>query len=186
MAGKPTNTALQAEVAAAVSAAPDGTPRGVIVRQFLNRGVSRASLYVWVERAMTGLAMNRLKGTHSPPIETDARVIRGLSGITKRDRASAPIRFLDILHRTIADLEALRAMAVSEDGKIRNVRLMLETADKIGRTLDRAARIGVIIRDIEADRAFMRDLADVIHRLPPHVGEPILAEMRELGHGAML
>jgi hypothetical protein len=113
-------------------------------------------------------------------------VIRGLSGITKRDRASAPIRFLDILHRTIADLEALRAMAVSEDGKIRNVRLMLETADKIGRTLDRAARIGVIIRDIEADRAFMRDLADVIHRLPPHVGEPILAEMRELGHGAML
>jgi hypothetical protein len=32
----------------------------------------------------------------------------------------------------------------------------------------------------------MRDLADVIHRLPPHVGEPILADMRELGHGAML
>jgi hypothetical protein len=180
MAGKPTNTALQAEVAAAVSAAPDGTPRGVIVRQFLNRGVSRASLYVWVERAMTGLAMNKAKGTHAPPIETDRRTMAALSVRP----AGGPIEFQAILNELIADTQMLRAMAKSEDGKIRNPRLLLEAVDKAGRTLDRAARIGAIIQNVEADRAFMRDLADVIHKLEPGVRDPILAEMRALGHEA--
>jgi hypothetical protein len=181
MAGKPTNTALQDEVAAAVAAAPDGTPRGVIVKQFLNRGVSRASLYVWIERAMTGLAMNKAKGTHAPPIETDRRTMAALSV-----KPPGPIQFQEILNELIVDCHMLRAMAKDETGKIRNPRLLLEAIDKAGRTLDRAARIGVIIQDIEADRAFMRDLADVIHRLEPEIREPILAQMRALGHGGVL
>lgn len=183
MAGKPTDTALQAEVAAAVAASPDGTRRGAIVQQFLNRGVSRASLYVWIERAMTGAAMNKIKGTHAPPIETDARAIRGLSALTRK---SGPIQFQEILHELIFDVQMLRAMAKDESGRIKNTRLLLEVVDKTGRTLDRAARIGAIIQNVEADRAFMRDLANVIHRLEPAIREPLLAEMRALGHGGML
>lgn len=179
MAGKPTDRALQDEVAAAVAAAPDGTRRGTIVQQFLNRGVSKASLYVWIERAMTGAAMNKIKGTHSPPIETDVRVIRGLSGAPANPEK--PIEFQKILNSLIGDLQMLRAMAKGEDGTVKNARLLLEAAEKIGRTLDRAARIGVVIQDVQAQGKYLNGLSDVIHEEDAVVRDRIFGKMRTRG-----
>lgn len=172
--------ALQREVAEAVAAAPDGTPRGVIVKQFMDRGASRATLYVWIERAMTGIAMNKIKGTHAPPIETDKRVIRGLSGKT-----SGPIDFQSILRELVNDTQMLRAMAKDGDGKIKNPRLLLEAVDKAGRTLDRAARIGVLIRGHEELDVFLEALMEAIKAEGPQVWGRISNRMREVNkaHG---
>ena len=170
MAGISKNFELQDEVAAAVAASLDAN-RSEIVKRFLGRGVSQASLYAWVDRAMTELAMDDVRRDRSS---------RGIIGISRE-----PIRFHELLNELISDMQALRAMAKRGD-RIVSPKLLLAACDHMGKTLDRAARIGVIIQSVEADQAFIKGLVDVIHKQPPHIREPILDEMRALGHGAIL
>lgn len=176
------NSALQNEVAAAVAAAPPGSSRKFVVDQFLGRGASRASLYAWVDRAISGEAMQRIKGPHEATLDIDRRVLRGMSA----EKTTSPIEFQAILRELVDDTQMLRAMAKNEDGTIKMPRLLLEAIDKAGRTLDRAARIAVILQDVQAQSDFLRDLADVIYKEEPAVRERIVGKMRQLGHGSFV
>lgn len=94
--------------------------------------------------------------------------------------AGGPIQFLQILHELIDDVQMLRAMAKSEDGKIRNPHLLLEAVDKTGRTLERAARIGVITRDTTQLDAFLDALTSAVKVEGPDVWGRVAERMRSI------
>lgn len=162
-----TDYAVRADVEAA---ARRGLSRSDIVRQFSSRA-SRAAIYMWVGREIERMQAISLSDIEDPPPRKHVVVTVP---------TTATIPYLERLQANLQRLDMMLELAI-RDGEIRNTRLALEVTKEIGVQLSRAARINAEIQDVEAQRRFLRSLADVIHMEEPEVRDRIVRKMREIG-----
>lgn len=180
-------TAVYQAVDQAVRIEGPGFSRSDVVGRFLDKGTSRATLFKWIKAAMAGHEerARQAKPKRGRPRKEAPPVVQA---VTVRDSdIEAPadqgtgVSYIVELQDSLRRLKVMLQMAEGEDGKVRNVRLALNSIDLIGKTLERAARISATVQDMEAQRKFLKSLADVIYRQPSAVRDAIVAEMRALG-----
>lgn len=161
--------------------------KGAIVNKFLFKGgPSRATLYIWVEKAMNARALHVTAGHRFG--ETRASVMReadeeARSIVSYEAGTALPIPFLERLQASLAELDGLMAIAKTSDGKIKNAKLVLLTVDLIGKTLHRAAAIQDTIADQQGQIEFLRAIVTVIKEEEPEVRDRLIAKMKALNQG---
>jgi hypothetical protein len=173
---------LRDKVFAAVDAAEKtGTvSRPALLRQFENSGLARATIYRWVESRIKQIAIEKARKSQPVAVVVAKDATRAIAALGKAD---GPIEFAQLLHQIINDLLMVRAMSLTEDGKLRNPRLLMESADRLGKALDRAARIGAIMRDQERESRtdlhaqFMDEILDLVMAELPDKRDRILSQI---------
>lgn len=150
----------------------DAARRGVPTREILDQfsaSVSQASIYNWIKGVR--LKSQPLPDPHAvPPVEVPVYPVASIP-------TAGSIPYLERLQQNLSRLDAILSLGIKE-GVIRNSRLVLEATKEIGVQLSRAARINAEIADVEAQRRFLRSLADIIHEEAPDVRDRIIAKMR--------
>ena len=206
MAGRTIDIDLRNAVRTAVYSVPTSATKAQIIQQFKGQDISRSSLYSWVSRDMAdraaGIALELVDGP--PPVDLPPSAVRPFPTSAKPgplppplqtvgemvDAAThalvprvagqdpGPIPFKEMIHRDLRTLDALEAISLGPDGKIRNVRLAGDVVDLRGKTLARAARLNETVQDLERQEAFMRGLLEVIGTEPPEIRDRIMGKLR--------
>lgn len=165
----PPPAGLRAEVE---DAARRGVPTRTLIERYVDQ-VSQASIYNWVRGVRPRSAEIAAADPDVRPLPDPVYPVATASSIP----TSGSIPYLERLQTNLARLDAILALGI-KDGIIRNPRLVLEATKEIGAQLSRAARINAEIADVEAQRRFMRALADIIHEEPPDIRDRIIGKMR--------
>lgn len=92
------------------------------------------------------------------------------------------IDYVRIIQDNLRDLHAGLAMAKTDEGKIRNPRLMLACVDQIGKQLSHASRVQVALSLDASQRIdqFMDELVDLVMQEIPGRRDYILGRMDTL------
>lgn len=178
---------VQTRVQAALGA-DKAISKADIYREFAGQGASRSTIHRWIDEAVFNEAGRILIARGSPP---DPMPV-AQKAVALADSA-APTKFvgidpLDKIQTCFNVFEALLRSAHNTEGKIRNSHLAGYSASEIRKTVIAMKHLQAEVqRDLIGHlTAFMKDLSASLYRLDPEIGEPILAEMRELGHGKLL
>jgi hypothetical protein len=190
-----TNHTLKAEVEAAVMAevlrvGATGFAKDSVVRQFLDRGTSRSTLYAWVDKALASGRPGQVlaRAVKDAVEERAARTPEPVAEVVTEIAAHLPvtvrpgqvigmptINLVDKLGAVIANLEALIAHAKDEmTGKIRNAKLLLTASDRLRASLETAIRLYQAIRDIDQIDNLHRAILDEIGHESPELAERVL------------
>lgn len=88
------------------------------------------------------------------------------------------IKVIERLNQAIDAMDQLMAHARSEDGKVRNAKLLLGAADKLRSCLDTAVRIQQAMRSVdEVDRLHAAMIAEIA-KCDPVLAERVIRAMR--------
>lgn len=172
-----------------------------LVRRFLNKGVSQATIYRWIDTSIASgkpgqAAVRAVKKAAAKRIGKPGRKSRArpLSLEEMKDRLPAMVRLDEVsstptvklieeLGIVVVDLKALVAHAKTSDGKPRNARLLLMASDRIRACLETAMRIYQAMRDMDqVDRLHDTILEEVGHEAPA-VKERILRRLAAMANG---
>lgn len=193
MANRTIDPTIREAVEAAVDAAHarGQVSRADIVASFAGK-VGQATLYRWIDRRVTQLAATVVisRSDAAPKSVADAvtEMVGGVADrqmVVLRDDASQTgiINFERFFASCLNDCEAMRLMAKGDDGKVRNVRLLLSSVDQLRRVLVSAYRV---YSDMEEKRrdvarseatAFMKILSGVLYEEPADTASRLIAKM---------
>ena len=196
---------LEAALAKAFSASGvEKFSRSDLIKRFLNKGVSQATLYRWIESSIASgkpgqAAVRAVKKAAEKRIGKPARKSRArplsleemkdrLPAVVRLDEVSSTptVKLIEELGIIVADLKALVAYAKTPDGKPRNARLLLMASDRIRACLETAMRIYQAMRDMDEVDRLHGAILEEIGREAPAVKERILRRLAAMatGYGA--
>jgi hypothetical protein len=183
-----TDQNLKANLEAAVTseiAASGGQKlsKGALVERFLGQGVSRATLFRWIDasiatgkpgqaavRAVKKAAAKRIEHpprrhrARRPTAEMVEDMAEHLPAVVRlEDVAGTPtVKIIEELGLIVADLKAVVAYAKDPSGKVRNAKLLIVASDRVRAWLDTAVKIQQAMRGVdEVDRLQAAMIAEI-------------------------
>jgi hypothetical protein len=195
--------ALRAEVEAALLAelervGPAALSKAVLVRRFDGRGASRATLYRWLDDLLqSGKAGQHLAGkikqaaqeragsTVDPAADAARETAMKLPPVIGLDDVApigGTIAFIAKLHAAIAAAEQVMCHARTEDGRVRNGRMLLAAAESLRRSLDTAVHLQRAILELTEIERFHRAIFEEIARESPELAERVVTCLRHLSN----
>ena len=184
---------------------PDGFDKAGVVREFMGRGISRATLYRWVDAAMvTGKSsrplVSRIKAGARARAMRDVIRDSGKNATDSREAAEGimaemplvasvadivasgggAISVIEKLRALLEDTERVIAYAKTEDGKVRNPKLLLTALRESRQCLETAAKMQEAMMQVEHIERFHTAVYDVLRAESPSLVERVLNRMRQL------
>jgi hypothetical protein len=194
MAYKEVDPGLRNRVDAAVDLAiarGGDVSRSTIVAQFATAGVNQSTLFRWIDKRMKQADADAVVGRAKPiphkasspsqKAEAESAPAPALGRVADAARGEG-IDYVRIIQDNLRDLHAGLAMAKTDDGKIKNPRLMLACVDQIGKQLSHASRVQVALSLDASQRIdqFMDELVDLVMQEIPARRDYILGRMDTL------
>lgn len=186
--------------AALAAGGVDNIERGATARRLMDAGLGRTAAYDWIARAIDSGDVLReaearqagivalASGIAAPAAEDDDAPESAV--VTRHPRAgggggvvalgSGAIPMLAHLQRCIADVEAVRNVALHPDGRVRNARLMLQAAEALRKSLETALRLQQAMADLASLEKFHRAIIDVITKESPELAQRVLRRLDDL------
>jgi hypothetical protein len=171
--------------------------RSAVVSRFLGRGAGKSTLFRWVQefiesgapgqhvsRLITLAAAERVAHSEHPGTDLAAAVSAKLPIRVSRAEMAGAVHVVDKLCEIIADYDLLIRHARTDDGKVRNGRLLVVANAELRRCLETAVKLYQAMRDIDqVDR--MRDaILEEIAKLSPETAEAIYRRIAHCGRSA--
>lgn len=185
MANRTISPVLKDEIRQAVKDASDDgqlVSKSDVARRFQNCGLARSTVYLWIDRFLLELAAGAVQVKRGGPAIPLTEVSREMISAGNIVDPVDGIPYIQIIQNNLNELRLGLAMAKDEDGRIKNVRLMLACVDGIGRQLSHAARVQVATamdHNARNDK-FLDQLVDLVMAELPHRRDEILAGMEAL------
>jgi hypothetical protein len=177
---------------------PAGVNKGALVQRFRDRGAGRTTLYRWIDAVLKGpkpgrmvrqaasKAAKRRAKSADPAAAVAAKVARVLPSAHKiADEIVAPsgssgLPFIKRLQECLANADLLLKHAQTEDGKVRNSKLLLAASEHVRRTLETAARIQDSLVQGEQLERFHQAIFDALREESPVMAERVLIRLRQV------
>ena len=174
---------------------PDDLDRGALVRRFEDQGVSARTRYRWLAdfldsgragqalvRRVEDAAAARAARTSDPAAEVAREVGELLPKSASPDKmiGSGPIPIMDHLHTVIHAAHEVMAHARTQDGKVRNAKLLLTASDKLRQCLDTATRITTAMNEFSQVQKFHAAVLDELRAESPALAERVLARFNRI------
>jgi hypothetical protein len=188
-----------AAIAEATRVGPSEVDKGALVKRFLDRGTSRATLYRWVDAALaSGQVAKRIKTKAKAAAKRRAKTDPEPAAAAARDAVAlipAPIKisedlapgapqsaipFIQRLQECLATADQLLKHARTPEGGVRNSRVLLAASEHVGRTLERAARIQDSLTQAAQVENFHRAIFAALKEESPQFAEKVLIRLRQL------
>jgi hypothetical protein len=137
----------------------DRIRRAEVARTFVLRGVSRSTAFAWIAdmidsgRLGQAIAQEIGRSIEVAAIEAGGSTSDAAARIAARSLPTAPsvaealasscrsVNIIAEMAAAIADVKAVRAMAFTAEGKVRNAKLVLNAAEAMRRNLETAVRL---------------------------------------------
>jgi hypothetical protein len=195
---------LRAAVEAAVlveitRSGPEGFSRADLVKRFIDRGASRATLFSWVgavlasdkparaiEKRVATAAKRRARKEPDPGAAAARDVVAELPPIVSLGPALTPdapdsaIPFMRRLQECFAAADQLLKHARTAEGDVRNARLIVVASEHARKTLETAARIQAGLLELGQTEKFHQAVFDVLKEVDPTVAEKVLIRLRQV------
>jgi hypothetical protein len=185
---------FEAAIAKSVAAVGvNGLSKRDLIKRFSNKGTSEATLYRWFEasiasgkpgqkavRSVKAAAAARGRRGADPASSVAKAVTETLPAVVRLDDVSGTptIRIIERLNQAIDAMDQLMAHARTEDGKVRNAKLLLGAADKLRACLDTAVKIQQAMRSVdEVDRLHQAMIAEIA-KCDRDLAERVIRAMR--------
>jgi hypothetical protein len=192
---------LRAEVEAAVLAditklGPDQFSKADVVRRFMERGASRATLFNWVNavldsgkpgqhvaRIVKEAAKARAARTPEPAKEVAGEIATMLPVRVSVDevvKGGGTLKVIDKLNSIVADLDALVLDAKNPEGGIRNARLLLAASRELRGCVETGLKLYQAMREVGQVDRLQEAMLDEIEKLSPETAEAIYRRMDQI------
>lgn len=187
---------LQAEVEAAVLAAVERAGKlevdqSAIVKPFLSRGAGRSTVYRWVGAILKdGRAYQHLARAIKEAAEERARggpsaaedISKSLPAVVRPEHIvnAGAIPIIARLNECVETAQNLMTHARTEDGRIRNAKLLIAASEHLRRCLDTAARIADQMRAVNQVDRFHAAIIEEVSRESPECAERIQRRLSTL------
>jgi hypothetical protein len=192
---------LRAEVEAAVLAditklGPDQFSKADVVRRFMERGASRATLFNWVNavldsgkpgqhvaRIVKEAAKARAARTPEPAKEVAGEIATMLPVRVSVDevvKGGGTLKVIDKLNSIVADLDALVLYAKNPEGGIRNARLLLAASRELRGCVETGLKLYQAMREVGQVDRLQEAMLDEIEKLSPETAEAIYRRMDQI------
>lgn len=174
---------------------PDSIDRPGLVRELAGRGVGRATAYRWVAEAIEADAERRGQAdalaaavaaraarTEHPAADAAQEIVTRLPKVVRlEDVAGAgTIQVIERLNVCLSIADKLMAHAQTEDGRVKNARLLLQSSEHLRRCLETAARIADVMRQVNEVDRFHALVIEKISRLDPVLAEELVHDLTQL------
>jgi hypothetical protein len=190
---------FEADLAAEVKrvGGADHFDKGPLVRAWEDKGISRATLYRWIEAGMKSgrptqalardvkaAAKARAKRKRAPAADAAREIGKKLPVVvTVEDIAKhGTIQVIDQLHTCIQAAQDVLAHARTGDGKVKNAKLLLQASESLRRCLDTAARISDAMYQAAAVERFHKAIVEEVSKESPALAERVLARLSALAN----
>lgn len=200
--------ALRTELGAAIDEAfqtlgPKGFDKAAIVNRFLTRGVSRATLYRWVDQhlatAKPGAKLARkVRESAKAAIRTSKAGVRdkpaAVAEVAERALARAPtvevsamlpgggtVDLLGKLRTCMEAAEQVMAFARKEDGSVKMAKTLLTASDHLRRSIDSVVKLHEAIQNAAAIDTFHREIVGMLEDVArefPQLAPIVLGRLR--------
>jgi hypothetical protein len=194
-----TAKAMLADVEAAVLAEVARVGLGAfnrkkVLQRFLDSGAKQSTLYRWVDsilasgqpeeqasRAIVAAAAAR-SALPDPAASVAASVASELPTIPKMEHIASQgaIPIIDRLNTCLSVAEQLMAHARTDDGKVRNSKLLLTASEHLRRCIDTAARITDTLMRAEKIERYHAAIMEEIGAESPETAERMLGRLSRL------
>lgn len=202
---RPDTAALRLELETAVLDAvehigADGLVKATVVKPFFGRGVHQATLYRWFDaimatgrpgqRAMRKIekaAIRRTARSAADPAAAAAEVVAEAKALMplapKIEHILGSGRTVNVLERLQSLVEALDGLikyAKTDDGRVRNARLLGASIEGMRRLLETAMKFHAILRETAAVDALQNALISAVAECDPALAERVLRKMDQV------
>ena len=192
---------LRAEFEAAVLAevertGPGGFRRDTVIKPFLERGAKQSTLYRWtaeilksgkpgqhVARQVKAAAAARAARSADPSAEVAQEVAARLPVVARVEdivTGGSTVKVIEKLDYVIKNLDLLIAHAKTEDGKVRNARLLLSATDRMRAALGTATKLYQAMREVNQVDRLHEAIIRRIRELSPVTAEAILRDIDQI------
>jgi hypothetical protein len=176
-------------VAAVTSSGTDGVWKNTLIKRFLGRGASKATLYRWVTAtiatgkpgqaavsAIKQAAAARAARTPDPVAEMVTEAGKHLPSVVRlEDVLGIPvIEVIERLNQVVANLDLLIDHAKTDDGKVRNAQFLLNATDRLRACLETTLKIHKAMRDLDRVDSLHNAILEEITKEAPEAAERIL------------
>jgi hypothetical protein len=175
---------------------PDGFDRAAVVSRFMDRGVSRPTIFRWaaeivnsgrlgqhVTRKIREAAEERASRSADAARDAAEEVMAKLPPtMTVGDMVSSPGRTIDVIERLkqcIAVADQVIKYARTDSGGVRNSRLLIQASEHLRRSLDTAARLQRAIYEMGEVEKFHQAIFDIIKEEAPEAAERLLMRLEQ-------
>lgn len=193
--------ALRAEVSAAVLAeveriGPISFRAEVVVKAFLSRGSSKATLYRWIDHVLQSGQVNahltakvkeasqaRAKVTKAPARAAAAEIVTKLPAIARIDDIAGQggtIAVITQLNECMDMARQIMKQARNDDGTIRQTKLALMASEHMRRCLDTGVKMAEAMRAISKIDDFHLAVVDAIAEESPELAERLQMRLHHL------
>ena len=179
---------------------PEGFNKASIIKPFLGRGAHQATLYRWVDAIMTSgrpgqHAVRKLKSAaaeraaHTP--DPVAEVVEGVKArlpvIARVEDLGGgkTVNVIARLARVTDDVELLVKHAKTEDGKVRNARLLLVSLAELRKCLETSVKFYQAMREADQADQLQEAILDEIAKASPETAEAIYRRIDQRASGWM-
>ncbi|MBU8545789.1 MULTISPECIES: hypothetical protein [Roseomonadaceae] len=186
---------LRAEIESALVAemarsGPEKPSRASVARLFEGRGVSRATMFVWMAEAVSagrvGQQLTRqVREAAATRIATSGSVAQAAAAAlpaapTVDDVVGHAIPVIEELAALIADTRALRSSALGPDGKLRNGKMFARAIEQSRRNLETAVKLQQAMVEIGQVERFHRAVVEEIAKESPELAQRVVARLNAL------
>ena len=177
---------------------PEGVNRAAVAARFIDRDVSERTLFRWCAEIMDGPAPARhieakvqeAVAARAAAPDPAADLERDVSAVlpakpvdvaaTMSVGDATALDFLGLLKECLADAEKLKAHALTDEGKIRNAKLLLQSSEHVRRTLETAARLQDSLIEVARVGQFHRAIFEMLREESPAFAERVVIRLRQL------
>ena len=194
--GQPSRDEVEAAITEALShLGLDGqVDKLSIAREFMGRGLSKATVYRWIKDILAsgrpGMAIEakvieatraRAQRTAEPArdaAEAIVTMIPPMATLGDMTGTTGTIAVIERIIAILADMDLLVKHAKTDDGKVRNSKLLLAASHEMRGTLETAMKLKAAMRQDRDLDALMANLVAEVARESPECAERILRRMR--------
>jgi hypothetical protein len=196
----PAAAALKSEVKVAILAEAervgvDGLKRVAIMKRFAGRGVSEATLYRWIDSILAGGMADQhmarvIEAAAAERIARDPEPGRSIAAEVRTKLPTAPkvehiatagvIPVIERLDICLAAADQLMAHSRTEEGKVRNSKLLLASSEHLRRCIETAAKITDTLMRGEKVERYHAAIIEEIAKESPLLAERVLMRISQL------
>ncbi len=184
----PLRQQLEAALLAHIAAHGDNFQRNCLVQEYMDRGVSQATIYRWIDavlrrgRPSPQRASKKVSEAGHVPLPLPPAIVRALPRVPTIEDAESMgvVPVVELLRGCFQTARDLVKHSTGLDGKVRNARAMLAASEHMRRAIETADTLNKTVGIQEEMDQFHRIVMEEISVEPPNVQERILNRIRNL------
>jgi aminopeptidase N len=169
--------------------------RPALARDLAAQGVGRTAAYRWIAEAVAADAERRARAeaisdaaaaraerTSEPAADAAREIVAKLPKVVRIDdvASAGQIPVIERLNQCLQIADMLVKHAQTDDGRVKNAKLLLQSSEHLRRCLETATRIAEVMRQVgEVDR-FHAAIIEKISARDPVLAEELLRDLTEL------